>query len=89
MADQRKTVAGEVVVLDYAELQDTIYRRCKLVYKGGTPPTLVGCDFIECTFLFENEALNTMRFIAALAHSGDSGRDLVVHTLLRLPANAG
>ncbi len=77
----RKEVKNEVVHLDYADLRDTNYTDCKLVYKGGTPPAIGDCTFLRCSFIFENEALNTMQFLLALA-SGTGGRDLVLRQFL-------
>lgn len=83
-AIKRKEVRGEVVQLDYADLRDTNYINCKLVYKGGSPPILVNCTFDTCEFVFENEALNTIRFIAGIANSS-GGQELVLHKFLGLP----
>ena len=83
----RKKVEGEVVHLDYATLSDTDFSNCKLVYKGGTPPVLDRCTFFKCMFIFENEALNTMRFLGGIAGS-DGGRELVIHDFLQVPRNA-
>ncbi len=80
--DNRPVVKGEVVKLDYASLRDTIYVHCKLVFAGGRPPSIVGCDITECEFIFENEAMNTLHFMQSLAHAGDG--DLVVKQMLGL-----
>lgn len=82
-AAKRKEVRNQVVQLDYADLRDTDYKNCKLVYKGGFPPVLVNCTFDSCEFIFENEALNTVRFIAGLAQN-EGGKELVLGSFLGL-----
>ena len=82
MADNRPVVQGEVVRLDYATLRDTIFRDCKLVFEGGRPPSMNGCDFIECEFILEGPAQNTQIFLTLLAKSGAA--ELVVGQMLGL-----
>ncbi|WP_139218705.1 hypothetical protein [Roseivivax halotolerans] len=77
--NDKRTVKGDVVVLDYADLRNTRYERCKMIYRGGRPPTLVNNDFVECEWIFENEAQNTLRFLKALVEGG--GEDLVLASL--------
>lgn len=79
---EREKVSGELIKLDYATLSDTEYRGCKLVYEGGRPPSLQNIDFIECEFIFDGSAMNTLHFLFMLAHSGDT--DLVVKKMLGL-----
>ena len=79
---QRPEVIDQVVRLDYAVLRDTVYRKCKLVFEGGRPPIMSGCDFIECEFIFEGPARNAQEFLTILAHGGAA--ELVVHGMLGL-----
>lgn len=78
----RPEIKDQIVQLDYQTLQDTIYRECKLVFKGGRPPIMTGCDFIDCEFILEGEAMNTLFFLGSIAHSGADA--LVVNDLLGL-----
>lgn len=79
---EKKEVSGQVLHLDYQEFSDQVFHRCKLVYSGGRPPVMNNVDVIECEFIFEGAALNTVHFMGTLAHSGDV--DLVVHQMLGL-----
>jgi len=79
----RKTVEGQIVLLDGAVLRDTDYMKCRLVYSGGIVPTMIGCNFISCGFEFQDEALRTLEFLHSLGMDANSGgRDFVVRTLL-------
>lgn len=78
----RPTVTNDVVRLDFAVLRDTVYQGCKLIYEGGRPPIMDGCDFVECEFIFQGNALNTQAFLTMLAHSGAA--ELVVNGMLGL-----
>lgn len=82
MADKRSVVQGEVVRLDYTVLRDTIFRSCKLVFEGGRPPSMIGCDFVDCEFILEGAARNTQIFMTLLAKGGAG--ELVVHQMLGL-----
>ncbi|WP_187430019.1 hypothetical protein ROLI_026560 [Roseobacter fucihabitans] len=75
-------VTDKVVHLDYAELRDTIFRNCKMVYSGGQPPALENVTITECKFVFEGPALNTSSMMALLCHTGDA--NLVVKGMLGL-----
>lgn len=80
---EKTLVENETVLLDFKELRNTIYRNCRLVYEGGTPPILVNCDFVNCAFKLEGRALNTIHFLQMIANS-TGGRDLVISQMLGL-----
>lgn len=75
----KETIKNRAIVLDYSEHRSTRFERCKLIYRGGQPPILIDNDFIECTWLFENEAQNTLEFLRGLAKGG--GEDFVEYLL--------
>ncbi|SCB16566.1 hypothetical protein [Rhizobium hainanense] len=81
---EKKRVADQIIKLDYADHRDTIFEHCKMIYEGGRPPSLINCDFIECEFIFEGPALNTVHFMAAIANGGAGGAELVVKGMLNL-----
>jgi len=81
---EKKRVADQIIKLDYTDHRDTVFERCKMIYEGGRPPSLINCDFIECEFIFEGPALNTAHFMASIAHGGAGGADLVVKGMLNL-----
>lgn len=84
MSVVKDEITDQVVHLDYAEYHDTLFRRCKLVYEGGRPPTLVGCVLDECEFIFDGPALNTVRFLKLLSEGGEGGAELVIKTFMGL-----
>jgi hypothetical protein len=83
-SENKRRVENELIMLDYAEFVDTEFFQCRLVYKGGRPPSMKGCDFIECEFIFEDAAENTLQFISSIARGAVSGRDFVIRQLLGL-----
>jgi hypothetical protein len=83
MSDQ-KTVEDQVVILDYNRYENTVFRRCKIVYRGGGVPILHNNTFESCEWIFENEALNTVMFLSAIARSTPSGKEFVVTGILGL-----
>lgn len=76
---KKKLIKNQTIVLDYVELSNTRFEGCKMIYKGGRPPSLDSNDFINCEWIFENEAANTVAFIKGLVHGG--GKDLILVTL--------
>lgn len=78
----RTVVRGDVVKLDYAVLRDTQFVNCKLVYGGGRPPIMTGCDFIDSEFILEGPAEATAYYLHILANSGAG--ELVVNQMLGL-----
>ena len=79
---KREEIVGEIVNLDYREFTDTIFRNCKLVYKGGRPPKMMNVDMVESEFIFEGPAINTLHMMRLIAHSGDA--KMVVKDMLGL-----
>lgn len=82
MTAERRRVVGQTVVLDGAQLTDSDYEDCNLVYAGGTPPSIHGCSFSGSRFVFENAAENTLVFLRWLAHGDPSGKQLVVRDMI-------
>ena len=62
MTADKKSIKGEVIILDYKDLRNTRFERYTMVFRGGRPPPLVNNDFIDCQWVFENEAQNTLVF---------------------------
>lgn len=83
----RNLIENEVVELDYKSFDGTEFRKCTLVYKGGLPPRLKDCSLIECQWVFEGPALNTVMFMRKLANSPKSEglKEFVLTQMLGLP----
>lgn len=82
MAQTRaKIVENEIVKLDYGDFRDTEFRNCKMVFSGGRPPTLVNNGFINCEWIFEGQAQNTLVFLKGMCETGSGFQDLIRITL--------
>ena len=68
----RPKVVNSIIRLDYSVLKDTTYEGCTLVYEGGRPPTMTGCDFVKCEFVLEGPARNTQEYLSSLARGLDA-----------------
>jgi hypothetical protein len=71
MIHKGKTFSKARVVLDNNDYDACLFQNCMMVFKGGTPPGLRGCRFEGCTFMFEDAAQNTFRFLALLYTQGN------------------
>jgi len=72
----RESVSGqsyssERVVLDGKHFEDCTFETCTLVYKGGTPPNFVRCDFAAPRFVFEEAAKSTVQLMSAIYNGID------------------
>jgi hypothetical protein len=77
--------SNEPVELDGNKFEGCTFAKCKLVYRGSTPPGLSRCRFDDCSWEFDDAAGRTVAFLRGLYHGmGDAGRRLVEETF-RLP----
>jgi hypothetical protein len=68
--------------MDGNRFDKCVFRDAVLVYSGGRPPILFNNDFARCSFLFEGEAANAIRFLTGMRRIGF--RDLVDSTLYNI-----
>lgn len=68
-------MANMTVYLDGQHYQYTRFENCTLVYSGGVVPTLLGNQFLNCTWRVEGAASNTLDFFKLLTAIG--GADIV------------
>ena len=80
-------VRDQTVRLDYQTFEGKSFIRCQLLYAGGTPPTLINCDFINCRFILEGPAQATAQFLRDLATEGGAGGRNVVAAALGVLEN--
>lgn len=66
-----ETFDGERVLLDAKHFEDCHFDTCTLVYRGGTPPNFVRCDFAAPHFVFEGSAQNTIQLMSAIYNGID------------------
>ncbi len=70
MKYEKKHFVNSNVVLDGSEFIDCTFNKVSLIYRGGEPPTITGCEFAETQFIFEGCASKTIAFMTALYHGG-------------------
>jgi hypothetical protein len=63
--------SGEQVVLDGKHFEDCTFDTCQLVYRGGTPPNFVRCDFAAPRFVFQDAAQSTVQLMSAIYNGID------------------
>lgn len=63
--------SGERVVLDGKHFEDCSFDTCQLVYRGGTPPNFVRCDFAAPQFVFQGAAQSTVQLMSAIYNGID------------------
>lgn len=63
--------ASDRVVLDGKHFEDCTFDTCTLVYRGGTPPNFVRCEFAAPRFVFEEAAKSTVQLMSAIYNGID------------------
>jgi len=72
---------GEIA-LDGSSFVRCRFEGCQMVYAGGAPPMLSGCQFDDCSWNFAGEAANTIAFLSGFYNGGFE--DLVEATFHRI-----
>jgi hypothetical protein len=75
-----KPFSGEVE-LDGHEFIDCDFRGATLVFSGGKPPTISGCELAGSKFEFRGAAANTLSVLQGMSQR-DSGLQAVVRASL-------
>ncbi|HKC47855.1 MAG TPA: hypothetical protein VKB45_12565 [Gemmatimonadales bacterium] len=76
-----QTFTDQRIELDGKLFVRCTFVRCILVYSGGDGGGISGCTINNCVWKLEGAAANTVGFMAAMYHSGESGRDLIEGTI--------
>ena len=76
-----RTFNDQRIQLDGQLFTSCTFVRCILVYAGGDGGGISGCTINNCVWKLEGAAANTVGFMAAMYHSGESGRDLIEGTI--------
>ena len=76
MKHQNETFTGEVE-LDDNEFENCTFSGASLIYRGGAPPSLNGCNFTNVRFNFQGSAANTVAFLKAMS-APNSGLQSVI-----------
>ena len=56
------------------------FEHCELVFDGDRSPTFTDNEFIGSVFVFTDQALRTLYFLANIYHAGAGGAEVVEHT---------
>lgn len=75
-------------VLDGNSYKGCTFTNCKIIYRGGSGPSINDCKFNECTWHFEDAAERTVGFMHQVYHGmGDGGIALIdsLITVIRNP----
>lgn len=76
---------GADETLDGNKYRACTFTNCRLVFRGGQPPTLVGCGFTGCTWVFEDAAARTLQFLRGMYHGMCPGGRNAVDEALQAP----
>ena len=80
------TFEGAQIILDEGSYTRCVFRRCEIIYRGGTF-NLVDCDFDQPTFHFQGAAAYTVEFLKAMCTipGGAAYFDAVFPGRMRVP----
>lgn len=71
MALQRSiNFTQENISLDGMSFADCEFRKCKLIYSGGEPPSFEDCRFDHCEWRFEGAAVRTLEHLKVVWGAG-------------------
>lgn len=64
------------------KLDENSYDHCRfyrstLVYAGGLPPSITNCTFVNCRFVLDGAASNTVQWLATLYAQGGYFKEMV------------
>ena len=62
--------SNQKVHLDGSIFNECKFKNCELIYSGGIPPSMVGCEVENSRFGFEGAASNTLAFLHAMNNGG-------------------
>jgi hypothetical protein len=80
-------VANSTVYVDGQFYHNMRFENCQMIYSGGPLPTLLGNQFVNCTWLMQGAASQTLDYLRLLIAIG--GRDLVKEALGLEPTALG
>lgn len=79
MPQHNVTLRG-IVELDDEQFFNCVFDDAILIYRGGTPPTINNCQFLNATWHFEDSAGRTISFLQALASPGGGLDQVLLNT---------
>ena len=53
------------------------FEQCELIFDGSRSPTFFDNEFVDCVFVFSEDAARTLYFLSNIFHAGAGGRQIV------------
>jgi hypothetical protein len=75
------------VSLDGQMFKDCTFEGCTLVYSGGPPPSLSGCNLGDSKIKFTDAAERTLAFLKEMARPGSGLQKIIFDTFPFLRGN--
>jgi len=77
---QDKTFTNERVELTDKIFHNCTFDHCELVFDGARSPTFKDNKYIDSVFVFTEQAVRTLYFLANIYHAGDGGQQVIEST---------
>ena len=88
MKFQDEIFQNERVELGGNIFHNCTFEHCELVFDGDRSPTFVDNEFIGSVFVFTDQALRTLYFLANIYHAGEGGVGVVEQTFSAIRAGS-
>ena len=88
MKFQDEIFQNERVELGGNIFHNCTFEHCELVFDGDRSPTFVDNEFIGSVFVFTDQALRTLYFLANIYHAGEGGVGVVEQTFNAIRAGS-
>jgi len=77
---QSQTFSNERIDLAGKSFHNCTFQNCELVFDGDRSPTFKDNSFVDTVFVFTNEAVRTLYFLANIYHAGEGGQQVIEDT---------
>jgi hypothetical protein len=77
---QSQTFSNERIDLAGKSFHNCTFQNCELVFDGDRSPTFKDNKFVDTVFVFTNEAVRTLYFLANIYHAGEGGQQVIEDT---------
>ena len=75
-----ETFSNERIDLAGKSFHECTFQDCELVFDGARSPTFKDNKFIDTVFVFTDEAVRTLYFLANIYHAGEGGQQVIEDT---------
>ncbi len=74
------TFSNERINLAGKSCHDCTFQDCDLLFDGARSPTFKDNKFVDTVFIFTDEAVRTLYFLANIYHAGEGGQQVIEDT---------